>query len=85
MGRLKEIVAVTTKIVSKTDSMMRISLEHMIEIILCTTTTVFYLKVAFSSKLLFFNTQIEATGDHCKEKIRVVLFSEQGWKVRRVF
>ena len=37
MGRLKEIVAVTTKIVSKTDSMMRISLEHMIEIILCTT------------------------------------------------
>ena len=60
MGRLKEIVAVTTKIVSKTDSMMRISLEYMIEIILC-ITTVFYLKVAFSSKLLFFNTQIEAT------------------------
>ena len=84
MGRLKEIVAVTTKIVSKTDSMMRISLEHMIEIILC-TTTVFYLKVAFSSKLLFFNTQIEATGDHSKEKILVVLFSEQGWRVRRVF
>ena len=32
MGRLKEIVAVTTKIVSKTDSMMRISLEYIIRL-----------------------------------------------------